>query len=100
MDIGKTNDNFKDRKSKYFNCNKYRHMAKEYRLKKKECETRKCFKCEKEEHIAKDCKGTQSIKNKRFKRNQITKKMRRKSRVLTTISSRHSTRDLLYKFPE
>jgi len=30
MDIGKTNDNFKDGKSKYFNCNKYRHMAKEY----------------------------------------------------------------------
>jgi len=30
MDIGKSNDNFKDRKLKYFNCNKYDHMAKEY----------------------------------------------------------------------
>jgi len=28
MDIGKSNNNFKDRKPKYFNCNKYRHMAK------------------------------------------------------------------------
>jgi len=29
MDIGKSNDNFKDGKPKCFNCNKYRHMAKE-----------------------------------------------------------------------
>jgi len=29
MDIGKSNNNFKDRKPKYFNCNKYRYMAKE-----------------------------------------------------------------------
>ena len=29
MDIGKTNNNFKDGKPKYFNYNKYRHMAKE-----------------------------------------------------------------------
>ena len=29
MDIGKSNDNFKDRKPKCFNCNKYRYMAKE-----------------------------------------------------------------------
>ena len=29
MDIGKSNDNFKDRKLKCFNCNKYGHMAKE-----------------------------------------------------------------------
>jgi len=29
IDIGKSNDNFKDRKFKCFNCNKYRHMAKE-----------------------------------------------------------------------
>ena len=28
----------------------------------KECKTRKCFKCKKKGHIAKDCKGTQSIK--------------------------------------
>jgi len=35
-------------------------------LKKKERETRKCFKCEKEEHIAKDCKETQSMKKQRI----------------------------------
>ena len=29
MDIGKSNDNFKDRKPKCFNYNKYSHMAKE-----------------------------------------------------------------------
>ena len=29
MDIGKSNDNFKDGKLKCFNCNKYGYMAKE-----------------------------------------------------------------------
>jgi len=29
MDIGRSNENFKDGKLKCFNCNKYRHMAKE-----------------------------------------------------------------------
>ena len=62
MDIGKSNNNFKDRKPKCFNCNKYGHMAKECWLKKKECETRKCFKCEKEGHISKDYKETQLMK--------------------------------------
>jgi len=38
MDIGKSNDNFKDRKPKCFNCNKYGHMAKECQLEKKERE--------------------------------------------------------------
>ena len=37
-------------------------MAKKCQLKKKEQEMRKCFKCNKEGHIAKDCKGIQSIK--------------------------------------
>ena len=62
MDIGKSNDNFKDGKPKYFNCKKYRHMAKECRLEKKERETRTCFKCEKKGHITKDCKGKQTMK--------------------------------------
>ena len=66
MDIGKSNDNFKDGKLKCFNCNKYEHMAKEYRLKKKEHETRKCFKCKKEGHITKDCKRKQTIKKQKI----------------------------------
>ena len=36
MDIGKSNDNFKDRKSKCFNCNKYGHIAKECQAEEKE----------------------------------------------------------------
>jgi len=35
MDIGKSNNNFKDGKPKCFNCNKYGHMAKECQLGKK-----------------------------------------------------------------
>ena len=61
MDIGKTNDNFKYRKLKCFNGNKYGHMAKEC-WRKKENKTRKCFKCDKEGYITKDCKEKQSIK--------------------------------------
>jgi len=66
MDIGKSNDNFKDGKSKYFNYNKYGHIAKECRLKRKVHETRKCFKCKKEGHIAKNCKETQSMKKQKI----------------------------------
>ena len=65
MDIGKSNDNFKDGKPKCFNCNKYGHMAKECRMEKKEWETRKCFKCDNKGHIAKDCKGKQMMKKRK-----------------------------------
>ena len=61
MDIRKSNDNFRDGKLKCFNCNKYRHMIKEYQSKKKE-NKQQYFKCDKEEHIAKDCRGTQFMK--------------------------------------
>ena len=37
-------------------------MAKEYQLRKEEKKIRRCFKCDNKEHIAKDCKATQSIK--------------------------------------
>ena len=36
MDIWRSNDNFKDGKPKCFNCNKYRHIIRDYRGKKKE----------------------------------------------------------------
>ena len=68
MDIGRSNDNFKDGKPKCFNCNKYGHMARDCWGKKKEQETRKCFKCDKEGHIAKNCKGKQMMKNRKVKK--------------------------------
>ena len=67
MDIGRSNNNFKDRKPKRFNCNKYRYMAKDCQGKKKEREMRKCFKCDKEGYIAKYCKGRQTMKNRKVK---------------------------------
>ena len=36
-------------------------------LPRKEQETRKCFKYNKEGHIAKDCKGKQTMKNRKVK---------------------------------
>ena len=65
MDIGKSNENFKDGKPKCFNCNKYRHLAKEC-WKKKEKEMRKYFKYDKKEHIAKNYKGKQSMKKQKI----------------------------------
>ena len=62
MDIGKSNDNFKDGKPKCFNCNKYGHMAKECWTERKEWETRTCFKCDRKGHIVKDCRGKQIMK--------------------------------------
>ena len=73
INIGRFNNNFKDGKPKCFNCNKYRHMAKYCRGKKKEREMRKCFKCNKEEHITKNCKGKQMIKNRKVKENSDNK---------------------------
>ncbi len=62
MDIGKSNENFKDEKPKCFNCDKYGYMAKEYWSEKKEWETQTCFKCDKKRHIAKNDKGKQTMK--------------------------------------
>jgi len=45
MDIEKAKDNFdKDGKPKCFNCNVYRHIAKDYKKLKKKRDTRKCYK--------------------------------------------------------
>jgi len=65
MDIGKSNDNFKDGKLKCFNCNKYGHMAKECWAEKKERDTRTCFKCDKKGHIAKNYKERQTMKKRK-----------------------------------
>ena len=62
MDIGKSNDNFKDGKLKYFNYNKYGYMAKECWSEKKKWEMRTCFICNKKGHIAKNYKGKQTMK--------------------------------------
>jgi len=64
MDIGKTRENFdKDGKPRCFNCTTYEYMAKEYRKPKREQDTRKNYKCDKVEHIAKDCRLEQKMKN-------------------------------------
>ena len=63
MDIGKFNNNFKDRKPKCFNSNKYGYIAKECQKKK---ETQKCFRCDKEGHIAKNYKGKQLMKKQKI----------------------------------
>jgi len=67
MDIGKTKNNYdKEEKPKCFNCNKYRHIAKECQ-ERKEKDSRKCFKCEREGHIAKNCKEKQPMKTRSIK---------------------------------
>ena len=65
MDIGKSNNNFKDGKLKCFNCNKYGHMVRECQTEKKERDTRTCFKCDKKGHIAKNCKEKQMMKKRK-----------------------------------
>jgi len=67
MDIGKSRNNFNENgKLRCFNCNLYRHIARECRRPKKERETRKCYKYDKEGHLAKDCKSKQPMKNRRI----------------------------------
>ena len=56
MDIGKSKDNFKDKKSKCFNYKIYGYIAKDCKWLKKERDTRKCYKYRQTEHIAKDCR--------------------------------------------
>ena len=56
MDIGKSNNNFKDGKSKCFNCKVYRHIVWGCKKPKKEKDTWKCYEYRKVGHIAKDCR--------------------------------------------
>ena len=70
MDIGKSWDNFdKDGKSKCFNCNIYRHLAKECKRPKKDREMRKYYKCNKVGHLAKNCRTGQKMKIRRNQEN-------------------------------
>ena len=43
IDIGKSNNKFKDGKPKYFNCKIYKHIAWDYKKSKKEKDTQKCY---------------------------------------------------------
>ena len=64
MDIGKSKDNYnKDRKPRYFNCNIYGYVAKNFQKLKKEKETRKCYKYDKVGYFTKNCRLEQKMKN-------------------------------------
>ena len=64
MDIGKSRDNFnKDKRPRCFNCNIYRYIAKKCWKPKRDKKTRKYYKCNKVEHLAKDCRSGQKMKN-------------------------------------
>jgi len=63
MDIGKSKENFKDRKPRCFNCNLYGYMAKDCQKLKKEKDNRKCYKCEQVGYITKDYRTEQKMKN-------------------------------------
>jgi len=56
MNIGKSKENFKDGKLRCFNCDIYRHLAKDCKRLNKERDIRKCYKCEKIGHIVIDCR--------------------------------------------
>ncbi len=66
MDIGKSNNNFKDRKPKCFNATIWTHGKGMPNTEKKEQETRICFKCNKKGHIAKNCKGKEMMKKRKL----------------------------------
>ena len=62
MEIGKSNENFKDGKLKYFNCEIYRHMARDCKKLKKKKGTQKYYECGRTEHIARDFRIKQKMK--------------------------------------
>ena len=70
INIGKSKYNFsKDRKLRCFNCNTYRHIAKDCQRLKKEKETRRCYQCDKVEYLAKNCRSGQNMKNRSIQEN-------------------------------
>jgi hypothetical protein len=55
MEIGQWASNRDEKgRPKCFNCNKYGHMAKEWRGPK---QNKGCFNCEKDGHMTKDCRA-------------------------------------------
>ena len=80
MNIGKSNNNFKDGKLKYFNCNEYSNMAKECWMKKKEKDTRTYFKYDKKEHITKNCKEKQLMKKRKIQEESDDKDDKKKKK--------------------
>jgi len=68
MEIGRQQNNGQGRKPKCYNCNKFRHMAKDCRQPKKEKKQQECFKCGKEEHIAIGCRAPQQMKTRSSQR--------------------------------
>ena len=62
MEIGQQQNNGQGRKPKYYNCNKFGHMAKDCRQPKKEKKPQGYFKCSKEGHIAIGCRASQQMK--------------------------------------
>ena len=63
MDIGKSKENFKNKKPRCFNCNLYGYMAKDCQKLKKEEDNRKCYKCKQVGYITKDYRTEQKMKN-------------------------------------
>ena len=64
VNIRKSRNNYNnDIKPRCFNCNVYRHIAKNYRKPNKEKETRKYYKYNKVEYLAKNYRSGQNIKN-------------------------------------
>ena len=77
MDIGKSKENFKNGKPRYFNHDLYGYMAKDcWRLKKKK-DNGKCYKYECVGHIAKDYK-TKQMKNQSFQKETDTEEENKK----------------------
>jgi len=62
MEIGRQQNNGQERKTKCYNCNRFRHIAKDCRQPKKEKKQQECFKCGKEGYIAIGCRAPQQMK--------------------------------------
>jgi len=71
MEIREQKNNKQGCKPKYYNCNRFRHMAKDCRQPKKEKKPQEYFKCSKEEHIAIRYRAPQQIKTRGSQRENL-----------------------------